>query len=384
MIAACLGYGVVGKGVVEILQNDSRFQIKKILVKEAKECSLPQCTTDFKEILEDDEIEIVIEMMGGIDFAYFCIKNALLKKKHVVTSNKAVVAAHYQELIDLAKKQNVHFRFEASVGGGIPWIHTLLQQIRFGEIDRIEGIFNGTTNFIFDQMHSAHLDYPEILKEAQRLGYAEADPSSDVDGLDALRKLMISSSIAFQTVTDMNRFDSYSMRNVQLKDILYFESKGLRCRYYGRCRKDGQNYYGSVEPALFDETSLSASIKANNNLTVLNHSTLGLLQLIGQGAGRYPTANAVVQDMADVFENRNSAIECDAVLTADDTLMEEAICVCTDIKGIEVFKDVLVKTEEFEGRVYGWTKVLVSSLKKELVQKAAELDSSLFYAAVLK
>lgn len=384
MIVACLGYGVVGKGVVEILQDDCRFQVKKILVKEAKECVLPQCTTDFKEILEDDEIEVVIEMMGGIDFAYFCIKNALLKKKHVVTSNKAVVAAYYRELIELAQKQAVHFRFEAAVGGGIPWIHTLLQQSRFGEIDRVEGIFNGTTNYIFDQMHSTHQDYPLILKEAQVLGYAEADPSSDVDGADALRKLMISSSIAFKTVTDMNCFDSTSMRKVQLKDILYFESKGLRCRYYARCMKKGQFYFGGVEPTLFDETSLAASVKLNNNLTVLNQNTLGTLQLIGQGAGRYPTANAVVQDVVDVFENRDSTIECNAVLQVDETMMENALCVCTDDNGIVAFNEVLEKVETGNGRVYGWTKPLGSNLKKELVQKAMEFDPHLFYAVILK
>lgn len=384
MIVACLGYGVVGKGVVEILQDDCRFQVKKILVKEAEECVLPQCTTDFKEILEDDEIDIVVEMMGGIDFAYFCIKNVLLKKKHVVTSNKAVVASHYQELVELAKKQSVHFRFEAAVGGGIPWIHALLQQVRFGDITNVEGIFNGTTNYIFDQMHSIHEDYPQILKEAQKLGYAEADPSADVDGADALRKLMISSSIAFKTVTDMSRFDSYSMRNVQLKDILYFESKGLRCRYYARCIKKGQRYFGSVEPALFDAASLAASVKVNNNLTVLNQNTLGALQLIGQGAGRYPTANAVVQDIVDVLENRDSSIECNAVLQVDDTMMENALCLCTNTEGIEIFEEVLKKIEVMDGRVYGWTKPIASSLKRDLVQKAIERDPLLFYAVILK
>ncbi len=384
MIVACLGYGVVGKGVVEILQNDCRFQVKKILVKEAKECILPQCTTDFNEILEDDEIDAVVEMMGGIDFAYFCIKNAMLKKKHVVTSNKAVVAAHYQELLELAEKQSVHFRFEAAVGGGIPWIHTLLQQVRFREIEKIEGIFNGTTNYIFDQMHSTHQNYPQILKEAQDLGYAEADPSADVDGADALRKLMISTSIAFKSVTDIHSFHSYSMRNVQLKDILYFESKGLRCRYYARCIKKDQRYFGSVEPAVFDEASLPASIKTNNNLTVLSQTTLGSLSLIGQGAGRYPTANAVVQDIADILENRNSAIEYSNILKSDDEMLEDAICVCTDNKGIKVFEEVLIKTETIDGRVYGWTKPLVSSLKKTLVQNASERDPLMFYAVMMK
>ena len=381
MKIACLGYGVVGKGVVEMFTNDERIQVSHILVKDLKECNLPSATLDIMNILNDDTVECVVEMMGGIDFPYFCIKEALLRKKHVVTSNKAVMAAHYQELLQLAKDNSVQLRLEASCGGGIPWIHSLLQQTRIGNIYRIEGIFNGTTNYIFDQMHSRHEEYADILKEAQSLGYAESDPSSDVDGFDIQRKLMISSSIAYKTVVDMSKFTLASMRNIQLNDILYFEKHNFRCRYLATSFVEDNKYFGSVEPTLFESNTQPACVSLNNNLTCLYHDTLGVLQLVGQGAGRYPTANAVVQDILDVYENKNSEICMNRVLEYDDTLSNTRLLICSNNE-LSLFDSFVVRKEVYNNRYYYWTNDMDNVTKCQLVKKALKQDSSFFYAVV--
>lgn len=382
MNIACLGYGVVGKGVVEIFANDSRVNIKHILVRDLVECPFAVATLDIQDILNDDSVDCVVEMMGGIDFPYYCIKESLIRGKHVVTSNKAVMAAHYQELLTLAKEHHVQLRLEASVGGGIPWIHSLLQQIRIGNVYRIEGIFNGTTNYIFDQMHTRHEEYSEILKEAQSLGYAESDPSSDVDGYDIQRKLMISSSIAYKTVVDMSKFTLASMRNIQLSDILYFEKYGFRCRYFAISFVEDGKYFGSVEPTLFEATTQPACVSVNHNLTILYHDTLGVLQLVGQGAGRYPTANAVVQDILDVYEEKWSNILIENELTYDDSLSNTRLCICTSDEGLKVFDAYLVRKEQVGNRFYGWTMDLNNDVKCQLVKEASKKDVSFFYAVV--
>ena len=381
MKIACLGYGVVGKGVVEMFSNDSRIEVTHILVKSLDECSLPNTTLDIETILNDDSVECVVEMMGGIDFPYYCIKEALLRKKHVVTSNKAVMAAHYQELLSFANENGVQLRLEASCGGGIPWIHCLLQQVRIGNVYRIEGIFNGTTNYILDQMHERHEDFGVILKEAQALGYAESDPTSDVDGYDIQRKLMISSSIAYKTVVDMDKFTLASMRNICLNDIEYIEKHKMRCRYLATSFVEDGKYYGSVEPVLVNENSQIACVNLNHNLTMLHHDTLGVLQLVGQGAGRYPTANAVVQDILDVYENKVSVIHFDKVLEYDKSLASTRLLVCSN-EPLDAFSGYVVRHEMYKNRYYGWTTDLDDELKSKLVKEQMKKDASFFYAVI--
>lgn len=378
MNVACLGYGVVGQGVVELLKKDERFQVSWILVKDLKECDLPEATTDVQKILNDEQVDMVIEMMGGIEFPYFCISEALKRGKHVVTSNKAVLQAHYRELIELAKENHVSLGMEASVCGGIPWITTLLNQSETGEIDHVEGIFNGTTNYILDRMHAEHLDFDVILKDAQHLGYAEADPSDDIDGKDSLRKLMISSSIAFKTVTDMNSFTSESLRKIRKCDIEAFERKGLRCRYIASAQKEENCYTGSVEPTLFKSTDVQATIKLNNNLALLNHSALGTLQLIGQGAGRYPTANAVVQDVVQIEQKRLGMPQMNQVLYAQSSMQNCRLYVRGSDEVMKVLDSWIIEKEENTG----WTKSITQLQKKELIEKAMKLDSDFFYAII--
>ena len=378
MNIACLGYGVVGQGVVELLKKDNRFDVKWILVKDLKECDLPEATTDVQKILKDEQIDLVIEMMGGIEFPFFRISESLKRGKHVVTSNKAVMQAHYQTLIELAQQHHVSLGMEASVGGGIPWITTLLSLSQTGEIDHVEGIFNGTTNYILDRMHKEHLDFDVILKDAQRLGYAEADPSDDIDGKDSLRKLMLSSSIAFQTITDMSSFASESLRNIKTCDIEAFERKGLRCRYLASATKEGKGVSGSVEPTLFKSTDVQSTVALNNNLALLNHSALGTLQLIGQGAGRYPTANAVVQDVVQIFNERLDLPQIIHEVTAQPSLQATRLYVRASLQALDQIEHWLDEKEENAG----WTKFISQDEKKQLLEKVMELDSDFFYAII--
>ena len=378
MNIACLGYGVVGQGVVELLKKDNRFDVKWILVKDLKECDLPEATTDVQKILKDEQIDLVIEMMGGIEFPFFCISESLKSGKHVVTSNKAVMQAHYQTLIELAQQHHVSLGMEASVGGGIPWITTLLSLSQTGEIDHVEGIFNGTTNYILDRMHKEHLDFDVILKDAQRLGYAEADPSDDIDGKDSLRKLMLSSSIAFQTITDMSSFASESLRNIKTCDIEAFERKGLRCRYLASATKEGKGVSGSVEPTLFKSTDVQSTVALNNNLALLNHSALGTLQLIGQGAGRYPTANAVVQDVVQIYNERLDLPQIIHEVTAQPSLQATRLYVRASLQALDQIEHWLDEKEENAG----WTKFISQDEKKQLLEKVMELDSDFFYAII--
>ena len=378
MNIACLGYGVVGQGVVELLKKDDRFHVSWILVKDLNECNLPEATTDVHQILNDEQIDLVIEMMGGIEFPFFCISESLKRGKHVVTSNKAVMQAHYQTLIELAQQNHVKLGMEASVGGGIPWITTLLSLSQTGEINHVEGIFNGTTNYILDRMHKEHLDFDAILKDAQRLGYAEADPSDDIDGKDSLRKLMLSSSIAFQTITDMDSFTSESLRNIKSCDIEAFERKGLRCRYLASAVKEGNGVSGSVEPTLFQSTDVQSTVALNNNLALLNHSALGTLQLIGQGAGRYPTANAVVQDVIQIFNGRLDLPRIIHNVETQSSLQATRLYVRASLQALDQIEHWLDEKEENTG----WTKFISQDEKKQLLEKVMELDSDFFYAII--
>jgi len=200
MNIAILGYGTVGKGVYEIVKKASGktecLHVSHILIRKNKERILPEMTDDMGEIVNDSHLDVVVEAIGGIEPAHKYILNALNHKKHVITANKAVIALYLKEFTEAARANGVKFYFEASVGGGIPWIQGLEKALRIDQVSSIEGIFNGTSNFILDQMSKRGQSFSQVLKEAQKLGYAEADPSADIDGIDVANKLSISAEFA--------------------------------------------------------------------------------------------------------------------------------------------------------------------------------------------
>ncbi|HCO29182.1 MAG TPA: homoserine dehydrogenase, partial [Lachnospiraceae bacterium] len=194
MRVAILGYGTIGRGVYEIISQKattytSRMSVSYIWIRKGKEKVLPEMCDDFNKILADKEVEVVVEVLGGLEPARTMILEALRAKKHVVTANKKVVAAHLQEFLQVAKENEVQFLFEASTGGGIPWIRSVEKVKRIDEVSDFHGIFNGTTNYILDRMYKEGAEFDEVLKQAQQLGYAEHDPSADIDGIDIGNKL---------------------------------------------------------------------------------------------------------------------------------------------------------------------------------------------------
>ena len=225
MKVAILGYGTVGSGVFEIITNSKSEELKNIEVKSVFARSRDKmhlATDDINEIINDDEISVVVECLGGLNPAYDFIKRSLESGKHVVTANKAVAAKYLDEFVSLAKENNVKFIFEASVGGGIPWLVNLERTRRVDEINRVYGIFNGTSNYILDNMYRNEQEFDSTLKTAQDLGYAEADPSADIDGGDVINKIILSNALAFDIHIEPN-FPTYSMRNITKHDIDYLK-----------------------------------------------------------------------------------------------------------------------------------------------------------------
>ncbi|WP_395319164.1 homoserine dehydrogenase [Fructilactobacillus frigidiflavus] len=306
MKIAILGLGTVGSGVDQIIAAGQTgftqaLEVSKIFVRPSKVDLDPRMTANYDDILNDSSIELVVETLGGLEPSHDMIVQALKHGKNVVTANKAVVARHIQEFTQLAKANHVKFYFESAVGGGIPWIINLERTLRIDEIDSIHGIFNGTSNFILDQMTKTGASFESILKEAQDLGYAEADPSADIDGYDIENKLCISVDIAYDTVVEPgDELLKFGIRNVTAADIAYFKAHGWVVKLLGRSFRKNNRFSFVIEPTLFAPGQIEAGVHDNYNYVGLRGTTIGKLTFNGQGAGMFPTAHALVQDIIDV------------------------------------------------------------------------------------
>ena len=300
-----LGFGVVGRGVYEITEAREDMQVTKVLCLE--DICLPdaQSVKDIKLIVEDPQIDTVVEAMGGLHPAYEFVRAAIENGKNVVTSNKALVCSFYDELLPLAKEKGVSFRSTAAVGGGIGWLSELERARRVQKIQEVGGIMNGTCNYILDNMTRFGLDYADVLKQAQKLGYAEANPSTDVDGIDTWHKVILSSNIAFGVSLDKDTVPVAGIRNIKAEDVENFKAHGLVCKLIstGKC-SDGV-YTAYVQPTLVKEGELEAAVPMNYNLITFMGETSDRMSFYGQGAGRYPTAYNVVQDLMDVLSGRS-------------------------------------------------------------------------------
>ena len=300
MKIAILGFGTVGSGVYEIAKNLKNIEVKKVLEKDLNKINI--ATDNYDEIINDKEIELVVECMGGLHPAYELIMQALKSKKSVVSANKAVIAKYLDEFLQAAKENNVEFRFEASVGGGIPCLAGIQKIRRVENIDKFYGIFNGTSNFILDNMYRFENEFFTTLKTAQELGYAEADPSADIDGYDVTNKVIISSALAYDGFIK-NEFPCFTMRNITKEDILYFKKKGLIAKYIGEATTVGNEYEASVMLNLFPTNALEGNVLSNYNIVTVQSYTMGEVKFYGQGAGKLPTANAIIQDILDIQAN---------------------------------------------------------------------------------
>ncbi|UWV47786.1 homoserine dehydrogenase [Acetivibrio thermocellus] len=311
---AVIGYGVVGSGVVEVIRKNSvsiskkagqEIRVKKILdirdFPDSPERDL--FTKNPDEIFDDPSIGIVVETIGGIGAAYEFTKKALSKGKNVVTSNKELVATHGPELLKLAKENGVNYLFEASVGGGIPIIRPLNRCLAANEIHSIIGILNGTTNYILTQMKRQGKDFDEALKEAQQKGYAEADPTADIEGHDACRKIAILSSIAYNEFVDYKKIHTEGIKKISLADMKYAESMDSTIKLVAISEKIGDGIMARVAPAIVSSKSPLYSVEDVFNAIVVRGDAIGEVMFYGPGAGKLPTASAVVADVIEIVKH---------------------------------------------------------------------------------
>lgn len=314
---AILGFGTVGSGVYEILKKSPEaiakkagdvLNIKYILdIRDFDDHPERELfTKDYNDILQDDSVKIVIEVMGGLNPAYDFTKSALLAGKTVVTSNKELVATHGTELIGIAKEKSVNYFFEASVGGGIPIIRPLNQCLAANEIQEINGILNGTTNYILTKMFSEGSTFEDALSEAQALGYAERNPSADVDGHDACRKTAILSSLATGKFVDYNNIPTEGIRNISTTDVLFADKIGYVIKLIGASSVDEQGKVTAlVAPRLVSKENQLSDVNGVFNAILLKGDSLGDVMFYGRGAGKLPTASAVVADIIDGAKHLN-------------------------------------------------------------------------------
>ena len=296
-----LGFGVVGRGVYDITATRDDIKVAKVVCLE--DISLPdaEVTKDFQSVLADESIDTIVEAMGGLHPAYEFVRAAMEAGKNVVTSNKALVCTYYDELVPLAEAKGVQFRCAAAVGGGICWLSELERSRRVQNIVPVGGIMNGTCNYILDSMTRLGLGYDEALKQAQALGYAEANPTTDVEGIDTWHKVILSSNIAFGVSLDTAQVPVAGISRISAEDVENFKAHGYVCKLVSTgIAKDGV-YSVYVQPTLFNSCEPEATIPTNYNLITLVGEQSGRQSFYGQGAGRYPTAYNVVQDCVDLL-----------------------------------------------------------------------------------
>lgn len=322
-----LGMGTVGTGVIKILNNNAHgilqkvgmpVAIKKIMVRQLDKPRTinvdAEFTTNIDDIINDKDIDIVIEVMGGITLAKDYILRALQAGKHVITANKDVVAKFGHEILEVAAENKVDFLFEASVAGGIPIIRPLKQCLAANKISEVVGIINGTTNYMLTKMTNEGLDFDSVLAEAQAKGYAEADPTADVGGLDAARKIAILASIAFSSRVSIDDVYVEGITNISKEDIGYAKELGYVIKLLAIAKDDERGIDVRVHPAFIPTIHPLASVHDVFNAIYIKGDAVGETMFYGRGAGEMPTASAVVADLIDVARNikhnANSRILC--------------------------------------------------------------------------
>ena len=344
--AALLGLGTVGMGVYKVIENradvmkktaGADIKIEKILVRnlDKERPGVPRelLTDKWQDIYENDDIDIVIELLGGIEPAKSYILDTLRQGKHVVTANKDLLAEHGKELFDTADEYGCDILFEAAVAGGIPIIRPMKQCLAGNDIDTVIGIVNGTTNYIMTKMSEEGVDFKEALADATRLGYAEADPTADVEGLDAGRKMAIMSSIAFHSRVVFSDVFTEGITKISSNDIAYAKEMGNVIKLLGVAKNTKEGIEVGVYPMLINKDHPLASVRDSFNAVFVHGDAVGDAMFYGRGAGEFPTASAVVGDIIDV--TRNIQFNCNGRIS----------CTC--------FKELPIKSfDEVENKFY--------------------------------
>lgn len=376
-----LGYGTVGQGLVDVIDNNKEkrnIEIMSILVRDKNKYNkskYAQIITDNIEDVFSKDIDILVELMGGLHPSFEYIKRALENRINVVTANKDMLAEYGDKLAKIANKNKVSLKFEASVGGGIPVVKPLTESLEGNVINSIYAILNGTTNFILSKMYNEGSSYEKVLKEAQELGFAEANPESDVEGYDAARKLSILSTLAYNRRVYWKDFYLEGISNIDSKDIDYAKKLGCKIKLVGQSKLNNDRVSGFVRPVLVDNNSLLSKIDNEYNIVVLNGDSVGEVSFVGRGAGKEPTGSAVYSDLVDIFDNRLSNIEsfiqerievdkiidnkCQALLRFKSPQKEEILHIIKDC--IEDF-DIINNNDELVIMVYANSEYEINNL----------------------
>ncbi len=384
-----LGYGTVGSGVVEVLNKNKdsiekragqEINVKYVLdLRDFKGDPIEdKIVHDYSIIANDPEVRIIVETMGGVNPAYDFVKEALLNGKSVCTSNKELVAKHGAELIEIAKQGKVNFLFEASVGGGIPIIRPLNQSLTADEIQEITGILNGTTNYILTKMSYEGCKYEVALKEAQEKGYAEKNPQADVEGFDACRKIAILTSLAYGMQVDHEDIYTEGITKITDVDISYAKSIGAAIKIFGTSKKVGDKVFAMIAPMMIKSDNPLYSVNDVYNAIFVKGNLLGNVMFYGAGAGKLPTASAVVSDVVDATKHLGINImtiwSSKKLVLADINEMEQRFFVrvpsAQEDKVREVFGEVEVVTAGIEGEYAFITNIMT---EREYKKKAASV-----------
>ncbi len=387
MKIALLGYGVVGKGVYELCQALPQLEILHILRRSGSPKELPIITDRFETILEDDRVDCVVEVMGGLHPAREYLLAALKAGKQVVTSNKAVLAAYYDELTQAADRAGAALGCEACVAGGVPFLAALQKAARAEPLIGFSGILNGTTNYILSRMTTEGADFGEVLAAAQALGYAEADPTADIDGLDVQNKAVVACGVAFSFAPSFDDVPVFGIRHITGADVADAAAMGQVFKLMALARREGDSLCCTVEPVLVGNRALEAAVPLNYNLACIEAPSVGALKFYGQGAGSLPTANAVVQDLLDIESGGRGRPRSGKALHSDLSLLkgrwwlrvrEEAAQAACEALGSDI-----QETCRAPGRVTLETGELPASRFYPLRDRLLRLDDSLFAARFL-
>lgn len=314
---ALLGLGTVGSGVVKIIEENREqiretmnkdINIRHILVRDKSRkrpinTSKYNLTEDIEDIFNDDSIDIIVEVLGGVEPTVEWLKRALSEQKHVITANKDLLAENLRELEHLAQENDVALKYEASVAGGIPIVNAINNGLNANNISKFMGILNGTSNFILSKMTQEETSFEEALAEAQRLGFVEADPTDDVEGVDAARKVVITSYLSFNQVINLDEVDRYGISDVTLPDIKVADKLGYKIKLIGKGTYENAQVNASVAPTLIDKSHQLASVEDEFNAIYVIGDAVGETMFYGKGAGSLATGSAVVSDLLNVTFN---------------------------------------------------------------------------------
>lgn len=339
-----LGCGTVGSGLIKVLASYKHYkrrpeiELKSILVRNmqrAEEISSKHgiekhlFTDDLDSIIHDEDIDIIVELMGGVDQTKEILLKAIENKKHIVTANKDLLALEGEDLFEASKKHGVTIMYEAAVAGGIPVISTLKQSLQGNHIERVMGIINGTTNYILDVMKTENKDFDEVLKRAQELGFAESDPSNDIDGHDAAYKTAIIASIVSGKRVDVNKIPREGIRNISQMDIRSADKRGYEIKLLGIIN-NGTKLDARVHPVFVRKSNPLATVRMENNAILIKGNAVQELTLIGKGAGSLPTASSVFGDVLILASQINSG-----------TISSQFVCTHSDYAEILDLNDVV-------------------------------------------